>query len=75
LPVSLYGSDTSYIILREERGTLVFENRVLRNLNGPKRNAVIREWKRLHNEQLHGGKRPLGRLKRKWNNNIETDLQ
>jgi hypothetical protein len=42
-------------MLREERGPLVFENRALRNFNGPKRDALIRECGRLHNEQLHGG--------------------
>jgi hypothetical protein len=30
----------------------VFENRVLRNIFGPKRHKVTGEWKRLHNEEL-----------------------
>jgi hypothetical protein len=28
----------------------VFENRVLRRIFGPKRNDVIGEWRKLHNE-------------------------
>jgi hypothetical protein len=31
----------------------VFENWVLRRIFGPKRDEVIWEWKRLHNEQLY----------------------
>jgi hypothetical protein len=30
----------------------VFENRVLRRVFGPKRDEVIGEWKKLHNEEL-----------------------
>jgi hypothetical protein len=31
----------------------VFENRVLRKIFGPKRDEVIGEWRKLHNEELH----------------------
>jgi hypothetical protein len=31
----------------------MFENRVLRKVFGPKRDEVIREWKKLHNEELN----------------------
>jgi hypothetical protein len=31
----------------------VFENRVLRRIFGPKRDEVIGEWRKLHNEELH----------------------
>jgi hypothetical protein len=31
----------------------VFENRVLRNILGPKKDEVIGEWRRLHNEKLY----------------------
>jgi hypothetical protein len=31
----------------------VFENRVLRRIFGPKREEVVRDWRRLHNEELH----------------------
>jgi hypothetical protein len=32
---------------------MVFENRVLRRIHGPKRMEVVGGWKRLHNEELH----------------------
>jgi hypothetical protein len=31
----------------------LFENRVLRRIFEPKRDGVMREWKKLHNEELH----------------------
>jgi hypothetical protein len=31
----------------------VFENRVLRRIFGPKRDEVIGEWRKLHNDELH----------------------
>jgi hypothetical protein len=31
----------------------VFENRVLRRVFGPKRDAVAGEWRKLHNEELN----------------------
>jgi hypothetical protein len=82
----------------------VFENRVLRKIFGPKRDEVTREWRKLHNEELHDlyslpsiiriiksrirekrkaymllvgkreGKRPLGRPRRRWVDNIRMDL-
>jgi hypothetical protein len=39
--------------LREERRLRVFENRVLRRVFGPKRNEMIRECRKLHNEELN----------------------
>jgi hypothetical protein len=35
---------------RTRRG---FENRVLRRKFGPKREKVVGDWRRLHNEELH----------------------
>ena len=32
---------------------MVFENRVLRRLFGPKRDEVREEWRKLHNEKLN----------------------
>jgi hypothetical protein len=92
----------------------VFENRVLRRIFGPKRDGVMRGWRKLHNEELHNlytspsiiriikwrrmrwaghvarmgerrnvyrllvgkpeGKRPLGRPRRRWIDNIKMDL-
>jgi len=101
--------------LREELRLRVFENRVLRRVFGPKRDEVIREWRKLHNEELRNlyslpnivrvvksrrmrwaghvahmgegrgvhrvlvqkpeGKRPLGRPRRRWEDNIRMDLR
>jgi hypothetical protein len=54
LPVVLYGCETWYLTLREEYRLNVFENRVLRRIFGPKRDEVMREWRKLHNKELHG---------------------
>jgi hypothetical protein len=35
------------------KGGIVFENRVLRRICGPKRDEVTGEWRRLHNEELY----------------------
>jgi hypothetical protein len=91
----------------------VFENRVLRRIFGPKRDAVTGGWRKLHNEELHNlysspsiiriiksrrmrwadhvarmgekrnvyrllvgkpeGKRPLGRPRCRWIDNIKMD--
>jgi len=96
--------------LREERKLRVFENMVLRRIFGPRRDEVMGEWRRLHNEELndfycsrnilrvikwrrmrlvgHVARmceerevyrvlvgRLLVRLRRRWVNNIRTDLQ
>jgi len=101
--------------LREERKLRVFENMVLRRIFGPRREEVMGEWRRLHNQELNDlysspnivrviksrrmrwaghlarmgkekavyrvlvtkpeGKRQLGRPRRRWVDNIRTDLQ
>jgi hypothetical protein len=38
---------------RAEHRLRMFENRVLRRIFGPKRNKVIRGWRKLHTEELH----------------------
>ena len=93
----------------------MFGNKVLRKIYGPKRDEMTGEWRRLHNEELHGlydspdvvrimksrrlrwaghvarmgekrrlysivvgkpeGKRPLGRPRRRWEDNIRRDLR
>ena len=40
LPVVLYGCETWFLILREERKLRVFENMVLRRIFGPRRDEV-----------------------------------
>jgi hypothetical protein len=46
LPVVLYGCEIWPLTLREE-------HRVLRRIFGPKRDDVMGEWRKLHNEELH----------------------
>jgi hypothetical protein len=52
LPVVLYGCETWSLTVREEHRLKVFENRVLTRIFGPKRDEVMGEWRRLHNEEL-----------------------
>ena len=52
LPVVLYECENWSLTLREERRVRVFENRVLREVFGPKRDGVTGEWIKLHNEEL-----------------------
>jgi hypothetical protein len=103
------------VTFREEHRLRVFENRVLRGIFGPKRDEVIGDWRKLHNEELHNlycspsiiriiksrrmrwaghvarmgekqnacrilvakpdGKRPLGRPRRRWEDNIKWILE
>jgi hypothetical protein len=53
-PVVLVGCKTWSLPLREEHGLRVFEKRFIRRVFEPKRDGVIGEWKKLHNEEeLH----------------------
>ena len=52
LLVVLYGCETWSLTLKEERRLRKSQNRVLR-IFGPKRDEVIREWRKLYNEELH----------------------
>jgi hypothetical protein len=54
LPVVLCGCETWSLTLRDEHRLRVFENMVLRKIFEPKRDEVAGEWRRLHNEELHG---------------------
>jgi hypothetical protein len=53
LPVVLYGCEAWSLTLREDRRLKVFEKRVLRRVFGPKRDEVIGERRKLHNEELN----------------------
>jgi hypothetical protein len=53
LPVVLWGCKTWSLMLREEHRQRVFENRILTRIFGPKREEVMGEWRKLHNEELH----------------------
>jgi hypothetical protein len=110
LHVVLYGCQTWLLIFRAERRL-----RVLRRIFGPKRDEVIGDWRKVHNEELNDlysspniiqgiklrvnewaghvacmgdrrgvyrvlvgkpvGKRPLGRPRHIWEDNIKTNLQ
>jgi hypothetical protein len=81
LPVVLYGCEIWSLTLREEHKLRVFENRVLRRIFGQKRDEVTGGRRNLHNEELHRllvgkpeGKRPLGRPRCRWIDNIQMDL-
>jgi len=50
LPVVLCGCEAWLLTLKEERKLRVFENMVLRRIFGPRRDEVMGEWRRLHNE-------------------------
>jgi len=53
LPIVLYGCEAWSLTLREERKLRVFENMVLRRIFAPRRDEVMGEWRRLHNEELN----------------------
>jgi hypothetical protein len=48
----LYGCKTWSLALRENHRLRVFQNRVLRRIFGLKRDEVMGEWRKLHNEEL-----------------------
>jgi hypothetical protein len=48
----LYECESWSLTLREEHRLRVFENRVLRRILGQKRDEVMGEWRKLHNEEL-----------------------
>ena len=52
LSVVMYGYEALFRTLREECRVMVFVNRILRRIFGPKRDANG-EWRRIHNEQIH----------------------
>jgi len=53
LSVVLNGCESWSLTLREERKLRVFENMVLRRIFGPRKDEVMGEWRRLHNEELN----------------------
>ena len=52
LPAVLYGCKSWLLTMGEECRLTVFESRVLRRIFGPERDEVMREWRKLHNEEL-----------------------
>jgi hypothetical protein len=55
LPVALHWYETWSLTLGEEHRLRMFENRVLRRKFGfgPKRDEIMKIWRKLHNEELH----------------------
>ena len=53
LPVVLYWCETWCLSLREEHRLRVFENRVLKEVFGPKGEELSGEWRKLHNEAFY----------------------
>jgi hypothetical protein len=51
LPVVLYGPETYFLSLVEDRRVRVLDNRVLRRIFGSK-NQIRRSWGEFHNEEL-----------------------
>jgi len=52
LPVVPYGCEIRYLTLREECRLRLFENRILRQIFGSKRDENGK-WRRHHNEELN----------------------
>ncbi|PSN35187.1 hypothetical protein C0J52_22574 [Blattella germanica] len=81
LPVILYGCETWTLTLKEEKRLRIFENKTeLKDIYG--KPDIIRKIKshrlRWAGHILEGkpeGKRPVGRLRMKWENNINHDLR
>ncbi|KAJ4440056.1 hypothetical protein ANN_08187 [Periplaneta americana] len=53
LSVVQYGCETWTLTLKEEQRFRMFENKVLRKVFGAERDEVTREWRKLHNAELH----------------------
>ena len=51
--VLVFGCGTWSLTLREERKLRVYGNIVLRRIFRPRRDEVMGEWRRLHNEELN----------------------
>jgi len=53
LTLVLYGCETWFVTLKDKHKLMVFENRVLRRIFGPKREEVAGGWRRLHTGGPH----------------------
>jgi hypothetical protein len=53
LPVVLNGCETLSVMVKEEHILRVCEERVPRKIFGPRRDEVMGDWRKLHNEELH----------------------
>jgi hypothetical protein len=71
LSVVPYGCETWSLTLREEYRLIVFENKVLSRIFGPRRNEVTRECRKLHNEEVSD---LYSSQKHNSSNQIEKDM-
>ena len=53
LAVVLYGFETWYLSLIEEHRLRVLENRVPKEVFGPKGDEISGEWRKLHNKAIY----------------------
>jgi hypothetical protein len=51
--VALYGRESCSMTSKEAHRLRVFKNSMLRIIFGPKRDNMIGDWRKLHNEELH----------------------
>jgi hypothetical protein len=77
LPVVLYGCETWSLILGEEHRLKVFESSVLRMMRWVGHVARMWEGRGVHRVLVGRpeDKRPLGRPRRRWKDNIKMDLR
>lgn len=54
LPILSCWCEIWSLTLREGHRLRVFENRVTRNIFGPRRDKITGDWRKLHSEDLHG---------------------
>jgi hypothetical protein len=50
----LYGCETWSITLKGKSRLMMSENRLQRKIFGARREEVIKEWRKIHNEELYG---------------------
>jgi len=53
LPVVFCGFETWFLTLKQRHRLRMFKDRILWKLLGPKGDGTIRDWRVLHNEELH----------------------
>jgi hypothetical protein len=71
LSVVLYGCGTWFLITLKKHKSIMFQNRMLRKIFGPKRDEVTRgrSWRELHNGELrdlYSTPCIIGMMKSKW---------
>jgi hypothetical protein len=52
-PFVIYGYETCSSLVRERHRLRMFENKLLRKILGSGRDEVTKDWREIHNDQLH----------------------